>query len=85
MIKSWETAWAEFVPFLEFPTELRHIVYTTNAIVIWSHPKGVLYVVDGHLYCLDLRAGRGYLQWSSMQVSGRFGVRATGGDARLAA
>ena len=32
MIKSWETAWAEFVPFLEFPTELRHIVYTTNAI-----------------------------------------------------
>ena len=32
MIKSWETAWPEFVPFLEFPTELRHIVYTTNAI-----------------------------------------------------
>jgi len=32
MIRSWETAWAEFVPFLEFPTELRHIVYTTNAI-----------------------------------------------------
>jgi putative transposase len=32
MIRSWETAWAEFVPFLKFPTELRHIVYTTNAI-----------------------------------------------------
>lgn len=32
MIKSWETAWAEFVPFLEFPKELRAIVYTTNAI-----------------------------------------------------
>ena len=32
MIKSWETSWAEFVPFLEFPTELRKIVYTTNAI-----------------------------------------------------
>ena len=32
MIKSWETARAEFVPFLEFPTELRRIVYTTNAI-----------------------------------------------------
>ena len=32
MIKSWETMWPEFVPFLEFPTELRHIVYTTNAI-----------------------------------------------------
>jgi len=32
MIKSWENAWAEFVPFLEFPKELRAIVYTTNAI-----------------------------------------------------
>jgi transposase-like protein len=32
MIRSWETAWAEFVPFLEFPKELRSIVYTTNAI-----------------------------------------------------
>jgi len=32
MISSWENAWEEFVPFLAFPTELRHIVYTTNAI-----------------------------------------------------
>ena len=32
MIRSWENAWGEFVPFLEFPVELRKIVYTTNAI-----------------------------------------------------
>ena len=32
MISSWENAWREFVPFLEFPAELRKIVYTTNAI-----------------------------------------------------
>jgi transposase-like protein len=32
MIASWENAWNEFVPFLEFPVELRKIVYTTNAI-----------------------------------------------------
>jgi transposase-like protein len=32
MIQSWETAWAEFIPLLEFPQELRSIVYTTNAI-----------------------------------------------------
>jgi transposase-like protein len=32
MISSWETSWNEFVPFLEFPPELRKIVYTTNAI-----------------------------------------------------
>ena len=32
MIQSWERAWPEFVPFLEFPVELRKLVYTTNAI-----------------------------------------------------
>jgi putative transposase len=32
MIATWERAWGEFVPFLEFPIELRTIVYTTNAI-----------------------------------------------------
>jgi putative transposase len=32
MIQSWENSWAEFVPFLEFPAELRKVVYTTNAI-----------------------------------------------------
>lgn len=32
MVASWENAWEELVPFLEFPVELRRIVYTTNAI-----------------------------------------------------
>lgn len=32
MIAGWENAWDEFVPFLEFPAELRRIVYTTNSI-----------------------------------------------------
>lgn len=32
MIAGWENAWEEFVPFLEFPAELRRIVYTTNSI-----------------------------------------------------
>lgn len=32
MIQAWETVWDEFVPFLEFPAELRRVVYTTNAV-----------------------------------------------------
>ncbi len=32
MIAGWERTWDEFVPFLEFPPELRSIVYTTNSI-----------------------------------------------------
>jgi len=32
----WENAWAEFVPFLRFDREIRTVICTTNAIVIWS-------------------------------------------------
>ena len=32
MIRSWRQSWDEFTPFLEFPAELRRIVYTTNAV-----------------------------------------------------
>ena len=32
MIRSWRQSWDEFVPFLEFPAELRRVVYTTNAV-----------------------------------------------------
>jgi putative transposase len=28
----WDRAWAEFVPFLAFPPEIRRIIYTTNAV-----------------------------------------------------
>ncbi len=28
----WRRAWNEFIPFLDYPPELRLIVYTTNAI-----------------------------------------------------
>src|SRR3954464_15418589 len=32
IVKLWENAWAEFVPFLAFPAEIRTILYSTNAI-----------------------------------------------------
>ena len=32
MIKSWRYTWEDFIPFLEFPAELRKTVYSTNAI-----------------------------------------------------
>nr|WP_152024751.1 IS256 family transposase [Tessaracoccus flavescens] len=32
MINLWRSSWAEFVPFLAFPAEIRKLVYTTNAI-----------------------------------------------------
>jgi transposase-like protein len=32
MVKAWRDVWDDFIPFLEFPVELRRIVYSTNAI-----------------------------------------------------
>ena len=32
MAGMWERSWPEFVPFLEFPVEIRSLIYTTNGI-----------------------------------------------------
>jgi transposase-like protein len=85
IVRLWTNAWAEFVPFLKFDTEIRTVISTTNAIVICSPPAGVFDVHDGAFGSRDLGAGRGYLRLSSRQVSGRFDVRSAGGGAVVAA
>lgn len=32
MVAMWRRSWSEFVPFLEFPVEVRRLIYTTNGI-----------------------------------------------------
>jgi putative transposase len=32
VVKLWQTAWAEFVPFLAYSPEIRKVIYSTNAI-----------------------------------------------------
>jgi len=32
MVAMWERAWGEFIPFLNFPVEIRKLIYTTNGI-----------------------------------------------------
>ena len=34
IIRMWDSAWAEFVPFLQSDPEIRRIAYSTNAIEI---------------------------------------------------
>ena len=31
-LSTWTSAWERFIPFLEFPPELRKVIYTTNSI-----------------------------------------------------
>lgn len=81
----WRRTWNEFIPFLDYPPELRLIVYTTNAIVILSRWWGVLDVVDERRRSRILAGGRGYLPSSSTWCLGRFGACSAGGDAVVAA
>jgi putative transposase len=32
MVGMWRRSWPEFVPLLDFPVEIRQIIYTTNGI-----------------------------------------------------
>jgi putative transposase len=32
MVAMWERSWNEFIPFLDFPIEIRKLIYTTNGI-----------------------------------------------------
>jgi putative transposase len=32
LLAAWDRAWAQFIPFLEFDTAIRKVIYTTNAI-----------------------------------------------------
>jgi transposase-like protein len=32
IVRVWRAHWAEFIPFLAFPPEVRRVIYTTNLI-----------------------------------------------------
>lgn len=32
ILRSWEANWAELTTFFEYPSEIRHLIYTTNAV-----------------------------------------------------
>ena len=36
IVKLWENAWSEFVPFLDFDTEIRKVICSTNAIWVFG-------------------------------------------------
>jgi putative transposase len=40
IIRLWENAWSEFIPFLDYDVEIRKVLCSTNAIVILSFRVG---------------------------------------------
>jgi putative transposase len=78
IVKLWENAWAEFVPFLSFHPEIRTVIYTTNAIESLNARFRRAVKARGHfpteqaaLKCLYLTVisldptGRGRQRWSN--------------------
>src|SRR6201999_4482166 len=78
IIRLWENAWAEFVPFLQFDREIRTIICTTNAIESINARLRRAVKARGHfpteqaaLKCLYLAlmsldpTGRGRQRWSN--------------------
>lgn len=47
-VKVWENAWNEFIPFLDYPAELRKIVYTTNTIESINYQLRKITKTRGH-------------------------------------
>jgi putative transposase len=75
-VRLWESAWAEFLPFLAFSPEIRAVVYSTNAIESLNARLRRAVRARGHfpneqaaLKCLYLvirsldRTGRGRARW----------------------
>jgi len=55
IVKLWRAHWAEFIPFLAFPPEVRRVIYTTNLIWVDERPAA-----EGHPQPrpVPVRAGR---------------------------
>jgi len=78
IIRLWQNAWAEFVPFLSYSPEIRKVIYSTNAIESMHARFRRAVRVRGHfpneqaaLKCLYLTirsldpTGRGRQRWSN--------------------
>jgi putative transposase len=78
IVKLWETAWAEFVPFLNFDPEIRTVIATTNAIESLNarfrrsvRARGHFPTEQAALKCLYLTivsldpTGRGRRRWTN--------------------
>ncbi len=47
-VKMWRDAWERFTPFLEFPPEIRTVIYTTNAIESLNYQLRKVTKTRGH-------------------------------------
>ena len=71
VVRLWENAWAEFMPFLGFDAEIRTIIYTTNAIESVNARIRKAVKARGHFPNTDAALKCVYLALMSLDPSGR--------------
>jgi transposase-like protein len=71
IVKLWENAWSEFVPFLSFDSEIRAIIYTTNAIESVNSRIRKAVKARGHFPNTDAAIKCVYLAIMSLDPTGR--------------
>ena len=85
MVRLWRNAWSEFIPFLDYDVEIRRMMCSTNAMVIWSLLVPVIHVEHEGVRVRYLLGGPGYLPPSMRQIFRRNDACSAGHVARLVA
>ena len=71
IVKLWENAWAELVPFLSFDAEVRKVIYTTNAIESLNARIRKAVKARGHFPTEAAAMGCVYMAVMSLDPTGR--------------
>lgn len=78
---AWRRAWPQFVPFLDFPPEIRKVIYTTNAIESINYQLRKITKTRGHFPTDDAAIKLLYLgvrNITGRHIDGRNGKTGTG-------
>lgn len=77
IVKTWRDAWERFIPFLDYPPEIRTVVYTTNAIESLNYQLRKVTKTRGHFPNDDALLKLLYLAIRNLGRSDRFGDTST--------
>jgi putative transposase len=73
IVKMWRDAWERFIPFLDYPPEIRTVIYTTNAIESLNYQLRKVTKTRGHFPTDEALLKLLYLAVRNLGRSDRFG------------
>jgi putative transposase len=73
IVRMWHDAWEHFVPFLDYPPEIRSVIYTTNAIESLNYQLRKVTKTRGHFPSDQALIKLLYLAVRNLNTGGRFG------------